>query len=53
MNERVKEFRIDMRQPEEADPAEGIRCTQLCFRISHTMPMTDEYDRLVSGTVCR
>mgnify|MGYP003370276965 CR=1 FL=1 len=22
----MEEFRIDMRKPEEADPAEGIRC---------------------------
>lgn len=34
----MEEFRIDMRKPEEADPAEGIRCAKLCFRINHTMP---------------
>ncbi|MCE9441328.1 galactoside O-acetyltransferase [Bacteroides fragilis] len=44
----MEEFRIDMRKPEEADPAEGIRCAQLCFKINHTMPMTEEYSRLVS-----
>lgn len=44
----MEEFRIDMRKPEEADPAEGLRCTQLCFRINHTMPLTDEYNSLVS-----
>lgn len=44
----MEEFRIDMRKPEEADPAEGIRCAQLCFKINHTMPMTEEYNRLVS-----
>lgn len=44
----MKEVRIDMRKPEEADPAEGIRCAQLCFKINHTMPMTEEYNRLVS-----
>lgn len=43
----MKEFRIDMRKPEEADPAEGERCTQLCFKINHTMPDTEEYDTLV------
>ena len=37
-----------MRKSEEADPAEGIRCAQLCFKINHTMPMTEEYNRLVS-----
>lgn len=44
----MEEFRIDMRKPEETDPAEGIRCAQLCFKINHTMPMTEEYNRLVS-----
>lgn len=44
----MKEFRIDMRKPEEADPAEGIRCAQLCFKINHTMPMTEEYNLLIS-----
>ena len=44
----MEEFRIDMRKSEEADPAEGIRCAQLCFKINHTMPMTEEYNRLVS-----
>lgn len=43
----MEEFRIDMRKPEEADPAEGIRCAQLCFKINHTMPYTEEYDSLV------
>ena len=43
----MEEFIIDMRKPEEADPAEGIRCSQLCFKINHTMPYTEEYDALV------
>lgn len=43
----MEEFRIDMRKPEEADPTEGIRCAQLCFKINHTMPYTEEYDALV------
>lgn len=43
----MEEKRIDMRKPEEADPAEGVRCAQLCFRINHTMPFTEEYDALV------
>lgn len=43
----MEEFRIDMRKPEEADQAEGIRCAQLCFKINHTMPYTEEYDALV------
>lgn len=43
----MEEFRIDMRKPEEADLEEGIRCAQLCFKINHTMPYTEEYDALV------
>ena len=43
----MEEFRIDMRKNEETDPAEGIRCVQLCFKIKHTMPMTEEYNRIV------
>lgn len=43
----MEEFRIDMRKPEEADPVEGIRCAQLCFKINHTMPYTEEYNELV------
>ncbi|MDE6858727.1 MAG: galactoside O-acetyltransferase [Alistipes sp.] len=43
----MEERRIDMRKPEQADPAESVRCAQLCFRINHTMPFTEEYDALV------
>ena len=44
----MEEFRIEMRKPEEAASIEGIRCVQFCFKINHTMPMTEEYNRLVS-----
>lgn len=44
----MEELRIDMRKPEEANPAEEIRCAQLCFRINHTMPYTEEYDTLIN-----
>lgn len=44
----MEEFRIDLRKSEEAAPAEGIRCAQLCFKINNTMPLTEEYNRLVS-----
>lgn len=43
----MEEVRIDMRKPEEADPAESLRSMQLCFKINHTMPGTKEYDALV------
>ena len=48
----MEEIRIDMRKPEEADPAESQRSMELCFKINHTMPMTEEYDRLVSELFC-
>ena len=43
----MEEFRVDMRKLEKVDLAEGIRCAQLCFKINHTMPYTEEYDALV------
>lgn len=43
----METIRIDLRKPEEADAEEGRRCMELCFRINHTMPLTDEYNRLV------
>lgn len=43
----MKEKRIDLRIPAEADPQEGARCTELCFKINHTMPLSEEYNALV------
>lgn len=43
----MEEKRIDMRVAEQADPAESRRCAQLCFKINHTMPFIEEYDKLV------
>ena len=37
-----------MRDPAQSDPAEGVRCAQLCFKINHTMPYTEEYDSLIT-----
>lgn len=48
----MEETRIDLRNPEEADPAESVRCAQLCFKINHTMPMTEEYSQLISELFC-
>ena len=36
-----------MRIPEQADPQESVRCTELCFKINHTMPLSEEYNTLV------
>ncbi len=43
----MEAFTIDMRDAGQADPEEGVRCAQLCFKINHTMPYTDEYNSLV------
>lgn len=48
----MEETRIDLRNPAQSDPAEGVRCAQLCFRISRTMPYTDEYNALVGELFC-
>lgn len=44
----MQELRIDMRDPKQADPIEGRRCAQICFKLNHTMPYTREYDELVN-----
>ena len=50
----MKETRIDLRNPQQNDPAEGKRCAELCFRLSQTMRYTDEYESLVKlGDVYR
>lgn len=43
----MEETRIDMRDPEQADFGESMRCAELCFKINHTMVMTDEYNQAV------
>lgn len=43
----MEEIRIDLRIPAEADPQESVRCTELCFKINHTMPLSEEYNALV------
>ena len=48
----IEEIRIDLRNPAKADPSEGIRCAQLCYKINHTMPITEEYDSLISELFC-
>ena len=48
----MEETRIDLRDPQQNDPAEGVRCAKLCFKISQTMPYTDEYNRLVNELFC-
>ena len=48
----MEETRIDLRDPQQNEPAEGVRCAQLCFKINQTMPYTDEYNHLVNELFC-
>lgn len=48
----MEETRIDLRNSQQNDHAEGKRCTELCFKISQTMPYTDEYNALVKELFC-
>lgn len=43
----MEEVRIDLREPHPEREAEGKRSTQLCFKINHTMPMTEESNALI------
>ena len=44
----MEEIRIDMRKQTPEERAQGVRDAQLCFKLNHTMPYTDEYNNLVS-----
>lgn len=48
----MKEIRIDLRDPQQNDPAEGRRCAKLCFKLSQTMPYTEDYESLVKELFC-
>lgn len=48
----MEETRIDLRDPLQNEPEEGVRCAQLCFKLNHTMPYTDEYNALVNELFC-
>ena len=48
----MEEIRIDLRIPEQADPEESRRCMDLCYRINHTHPLSEEYAPLVSELFC-
>lgn len=43
----MDEVRIDLRIPNEERMKESIRSTQLCYKLNHTMPYTDEYDAVL------
>ena len=43
----MEEIRIDMRKQTPEEIAQGIKEAQLCFKLNHTMPYTDEYNDMV------
>lgn len=43
----MEEITIDMRKQTPEEVAQGIKEAQLCFKLNHTMPYTNEYNDLV------
>jgi acetyltransferase-like isoleucine patch superfamily enzyme len=43
----MEEERIDMRKQTPEGVAQGMKEAQLCFKLNHTMPYTDEYNSLL------
>jgi acetyltransferase-like isoleucine patch superfamily enzyme len=43
----MEEIRIDMRKQTPEEQAQGVKEVQLCFKLNHTMPFTDDYNNLV------
>lgn len=43
----MEEIRIDCANQSEEEILRAKNLWQLVFRLNHTMPMTDEYDRIV------
>ncbi|MBQ9311643.1 MAG: galactoside O-acetyltransferase [Bacteroidales bacterium] len=44
----MEEIRIDMRTQTPEEIAMGVKDAQLCFKINHTMPYTEEYNSLIN-----
>lgn len=42
-----KEIMVDLRKATPEELAEGQRCTQLMFKLNHTMPLTEEYNEIL------
>ena len=42
-----REVRVDLRNTDPADRAEGQRCARLMFQLNHTMPFTEEYGAIL------
>ena len=43
----MEEIRIDMRQQTPEEIEQAVKDAQLCFKLNHTMPYTEEHDALV------
>ena len=43
----MEEIRIDMRKQTPEEREQSVKNAQLCFKLNHTMPYTDEYNDLV------
>ena len=43
----VKENRVDLRTPDQVGMEAGRRQAQLIYKLNHTMPLTEEYDRIL------
>lgn len=43
----MEEIRIDLRKQTPEQIQQGVKDAQLCFKLNHTMPYTEEYDELV------
>ena len=44
----MEEIRIDMRKQTPEQVAQGVKDAQLCFKLNHTMPYTEEYNELIA-----
>lgn len=43
----MEEIKIDLREQTPEQREQGIRDAQLCFKLNHTMPYTEEYNELI------
>ncbi len=43
----MEEIRIDLSKATPEEIEQGINDAQLCFKLNHTMPYSEEYDDLV------
>ena len=44
----MEEFKIDMRTQTPQERESSVRDARLCFKLNHTMPFTEEYNKIVN-----